>query len=255
MAQQIKSILEATTWHDGGDVVFGNQGSVACFAGTPTADQMPEALPGALVLTGDYEHDDDDHSLLTQTFQVMVAVEVAGDPMGEFAVIGGSAPDLNESGGRGSAEVSERVRSALQDLTGANGAKIMLSGGGGGGAQPLGDGRHVAYASVTLDAICTSQLAYAAPQQFAVAGSSWTWEGAHCSDRFDFVEYVMGYAATAPTTTADLDAEVYRGPNASVTAAQVAGQNYAVFAIYSARGQAGVEEGESALRVGATLTT
>ena len=48
MAQQIKHELEQVIWHNSGDLVFGINGSVAVFAGPPTADQIPEGMPGAL---------------------------------------------------------------------------------------------------------------------------------------------------------------------------------------------------------------
>jgi len=260
MAQQIKHELETVVWGTAGDVVFGNQGSVVVFEGAPNADQIPNAMPAALVVISDYDSDDDHPDVLTQQFQVMIAAEVAGDPMGEFAIIGGSAPDLDESSGRGTHELAERVRHALNTLTGADGAKVILSGGGGGGAAPLGDGRHVAWTQCNFEAVCTSQLAYAAPQHLAYAGAggghAWTWEGAHCSDRFDFVRYqIEGNASgTPPETLGSGDIVFYQGTAATSAFVGSSGYGYTVFAEYSARGYAGGSaEGSSVKETGTTV--
>jgi hypothetical protein len=117
-------------------------------------------------------------------------------------------------------------------------------------------GPHVAFDERTVTALCTDQLHYAAPQEIAVAGTAWTWEGTHCSERFDFKQYrlVWKTGATPPTDPSD-GTVVYTGTTAGTTHTPLASKSYVIFADYSARKQSGVVEGSSDPEVGSIHTT
>lgn len=246
MALQIKHKLQEVAWPLGsGEVVFGSYG-VAIFAGTPNEEQFPAGYPWVLVTPGSGRMDPDHPELITQTFGLMVAAEVAGDPQGEFALVGGSISDLGKSAGRGVMEVSERARFAVQDLTGADGAKIIVTSTSTGGPFTMGQGRHIAVAELTLECLCTSQEHYAAPQHLTHTGGdggTWSWEGAHCSDRFDFLQYrLVQKAGSSPSTDPSDGTVLYTGTTASTTGSATSGNTYTVFADYDARGGGAVED-------------
>lgn len=255
MAQQIKFELEKVFWGSTStDLVFGAQGqNVAVFAGTPTEEQLPTSFPFCLVGLGTGTHDEDHPELISQQFDLVTAVNVTGDPMGEHAVIGGSARVLTGSAGRGILEIAERVRSAVQNLLGDDGAKIMLSATSTGAPTTLGRGQHLALDELTLTALCTSGLHYAAPQVFARSGTTWTWEGAHCSDRFDFLTYVVRRATGSIPASPTAGTDVYTGTAATTTHTAVSGDTYVVFAQYNARGGKAAEDNSSSTEVGASL--
>lgn len=260
MAQQIKAELQAIVWPDGsGQVVFGSQeGRVLVFAeGPPDPSQLSPAFPFALVIVEEGTFDEDDPTLIaSQGFSVIVAAQVAGDPYGEVALIGGAQANLGTSPGKGVLELSERARAAVQDLVGSDGAKVILSGTA--TSRPgLISGKHCAFADVRLTATCTSALAFAAPQQLVNSGVGQTWQGAHCSDRFDFVQYRMGWKAgsTPAETPAETTAIVYTGATAAASITTTSSRTYSVFADYNKRGGSTVENSSSGSRVGAYFTT
>lgn len=258
MALQIRKELRALVWDVGsGDVVFGDRGVLVYAGGLLTEEQVVPGFPFALVVIESGTPDSDHPELIEQGFTVLTAAEVAGDPMGEFAVIGGSAADLGKSANRGVAEIAARVRSAVEDLVGVDGAKVILSSTSTGGAATVGRGRHIAFDELGLTAWCTSALHYAAPQQLDNTSDTWTWQGAHCSDRFDFLQYRLMYktGSTPPDTPGDADDVVYTGTAATTTHTAVVGRAYSVFADYNARGGSSVEGSSLGSEVGAYLTT
>lgn len=245
-AQQIKHELQTVTWLEGSrDVVFGARG-VLVYAGALAEDEVPPGFPFALVTLESAAMDDDHPELITQDFSVILAVEVAGGTMGEFAVIGGARPDIGKSAGAGVTEVVPRVLAALQSLTGADGARVLLSSGSTSSPQSLGRGKHLAMQEVGLTAVCTSEPTFVAPQTLNVVGSAWSWDGAHCSSRFDFLQYRLGYkiGTVPPVTPDDADGISYAGTAAEASHAPGTGRAYAVFADYSSRGN--VTENSSA---------
>lgn len=238
MAQQLRKELQVATWPTGSaELVFGID-RVFVLVDEPTDEQIPPTFPWCMIVFGTGIPDDDDPALLTQTYSLLAAANVTGDPMGEHAITGGPVSDLGESGSRGVAEISERVRVAVQSLTGADGAPIIVSLSGAGGMTPLGQGLHLVYDEHSVSALCTSALHYSAPQIIAHDGSDWTWEGAHASDRFDFVQYrLFSKVGTSPSTSPS-DAGntlIYTGVAAATTAVATSGLTYTVFADYSAR--------------------
>lgn len=257
MAQQIKHMLQAVVWEDGsGAVVFGSRGVVVFAGSPPSEDAVPPGFPFALVTIGAGTMDVDHPELIEQRLAVAIVAEVAGDPLGEHAVIGGPRPDLGRSAGAGVAEVTARVRAAIESLTGFDGAKIILSASETGAARPLGRARHVALDELTLQALCTSAPHYAPPQQLQVSGSAWTWQGPHCSERFDWLQYRLGHVAGAsPPLTPGAATIVYTGTTAAATHTPVAGRAYSVFADYDPRGTGFVAHSSDGSRVGAFRLT
>lgn len=241
MAQQIKDELQAVVWADGAaDVVFGAR-SVFVFAGVPpNEDTIPPGFPFALVTIDSGSMDEDHPELISQGFTIISAAEVAGDPLGEFAVIGGSRANMGKSAGAGVAEVAERVRAAVQDLTGYDGAKVLLSAAATGAPAALGQGRHIAFDELSLTALCTSQPHYAAPQELVRSGDNWTFEGAQCSSRFDFLQFRLMYkSGSAPgETPADMTASVWTGTSEVFTYSPTGSRTYSLFADYAPRGGA-----------------
>ncbi len=243
LAQQIKHKLKAVTWPSGGSLVFGEQG-VRVFAGTPSEDQITAQRPLALVIIGAASADENHPDLLNQEFTVAVVVEVGGDPVGEFALVGGPVADMTKSAGKGLAEVCERVRYAVQSLSGADGVAIQITATTTAGPTPGNNGRHLAMAELQLSAVCTAQPFYMAPQRIRWTSGIWSWDG-DCEDRFDFWRYrlVRKDGATPSSNTAD-GTTLYLGTVNGYTGAQTAGKTYTVFAEYDARGR-GVAEGNS----------
>lgn len=254
MAQQLKHALATVEW-PGGDVVFGAS-SVLVYAGTITADQHPPAFPFALVTIGAGTPDRDDPELLEQSFSILTAVEAAGDPMGEHAIIGSARAAAGSSRGAGLAEVAERVRSAVQKLTTYTGGALIVSGSGAGAPSALGNGRHVAFDEFRVQALCTSQPFFTAPQRLRLVGDTWSWRGSPCSDRFDFVQFRLGYVSgdTPAASIDDMEGFVYTGTATEHSAAPVPGRVYHLFADYRSRG-AGTFDASSAPELGSYLRT
>ena len=255
MAQQIKRLLETLAWPTGDqDAVFGTHGSVGVFAGAPTDEQIPPGFPWALVGIGPATPDQDHPDYLQQQISVAVAAEVAGDRMGEHAIIGGSAKNLGRSAGRGVAEIAYLVRERLQTLTGADGARLVVSHTSSQPIAVLGRSRHAAVLEMDLTAWCTAAPYYTAPQMLRYEGGKWRWDGSQCAARFDFYRYrLVRKGGADPSTSPSDGATIYTGTAAEFTGTQVSGQTYTVFADYNARGVAAVE-GSSSAEVGSYRT-
>lgn len=237
MAQQLKQELETVVWPSGsGDVVFGSRG-VTVFAGVPTEQQIPPGFPWALVSIDDATADETHPDLLEQTYTILTGVSVAGDPLGEHALIGGAVADLGKSAGRGVAEVSARARAAVESLTGSDGAHVTVSATNLGSPTTLGRGKHLALADFTVTAVCTSDLFYAAPQRLKHDGIRWSWVGTHCDTRFDFLQYVLVKKSGATASTSPSDGTtLFSGDATEYLANADSATTYTVFAEYAARG-------------------
>jgi hypothetical protein len=236
LAQQIKHKLQTVTWATGSaQAVFGTR-SVFVYGGAPQDEEIHPGFPFALVTMDAGTPDTDHPDLIEQQFTVVTCVEVAGDPMGEFAIIGSSRTDAGSSAGAGIAEVAERVRSAVQSLTGIDGASMVVSGQGVTAPQQIGNGRHVVYDSFGVTAMCSSQPWYAEPQQLNRNALVLSWSGAHCSSRFDFLRYKLTYrAGSTPHQAPDVATTLYTGTATSYTATSVPAGIYTCFAEYDAR--------------------
>ena len=194
MAQQIKHELQQVTWPvTGGEVVFGSQAnSVAVVAGGPSSqEQIPSTWPWAMVAIDGGNVDEDEPNLIEQTFRVIVAAKVWGDPTGENSVIGGARPDATTSQGRGAAELIERASVAVGNLNGVDGCKLLLSSSSVVGPVPIGGNAKdpCVMGELVVSGWCTMQADYASPQNLRRVADAWRWDGSHCASRFDFVQF------------------------------------------------------------------
>lgn len=255
LAQQIQHVLKAAAWPGGSqEPVFGEQ-KVAVYSGPPDAATLPAGFPFALVIIGDYTPDPDEPGLIEQTFEIGVANQVEGDSLGSRAVLGGPIADLGSSMGRGSAELKAQALAAIEDLTGADGAAIVVSSQGGSGPQQL-DKRHLVFESCRLTAVCTTAPHYTAPQELRIRGNVIRWNGSQCSPRFDFLQYRVGFVAgsTPAATPDDLDTVEFTGTAIEAPISPAPGRTYSVFADYDPRGSGSAAASSSAL-VGSWVTT
>lgn len=257
MAQQMRHVLAAATWPESpGDLVFGDRLAFV-LAGLPEEDELPGAFPFVLVNIGGGTVDPDEPDLIEQTFDVLTVADVPGGRMGEQALIGGAKSERGTSANRGVLELNDRVRAALKDLRGVDGAALQLHATATAAPVKLGRGRHLAIGESTFTGWVTAAPSFTPPSRLNRSGANWTWAGAQCSARFDFIRYRLGYVAgsTPAQSPDDLDAVVYTGATAAVTVAAVAGKAYSVFADYGARGGSNIEGSSDGREVGAFLTT
>jgi hypothetical protein len=241
LAQQIKFELGKAVWPTGlGKVVFGTRSVFVYTGGQPDENIHPPRFPFALVTLGTGSPDDDDPDLLVQNFTIIVAVEVAGDTLGEHAVIGGARADYGTSTGAGVAEIATVVRATVGNLSAYDGASTIVSGSGVGGGGSLGTGKQLAFDEFTLEAVCTDQLAFRAPEQFKLVGDTWSWRGEWCSARFDFVQFRVGFVTSqnpqSTYTQADMEGFIYTGTGLEVAVPPVIGRVYYLFAVYNGHG-------------------
>ena len=257
MAQQIRHVLATATWPQSpGDLVFGDRLAFV-LAGLPEEDELPGAFPFVLVNIGSGTADPDEPDLFEQTFDVLTVADVPGGRMGEQALIGGAKSNNGTSANRGVLELNDRVRTALKDLRGVDGAALQLHATAAGAPVRLGRGRHLAVGESTFTGWVTAAPSYTPPSRLNRSGSVWTWSGAQCSARFDFIRYRLGYVAgSVPAQTPDdLDVVVYTGTAATKTIAPVSSKTYSVFADYGPRGGTAIEGSSDGREVGAFLAT
>jgi len=257
MAQQIRHILATANWPESpGDLVFGDRLSYV-LAGLPDEDELPGGFPFVLVNIGGGTADPDDPNLLEQTFDVLAVADVSGGRMGEQALVGGAKSSLGTSANRGVLELNDRVRDALKDLRGTDGAALQLRATAAGSPTRLGRGRHLAIGESTFTGWITAAPSYTHPTRLAKTGNVWTWTGAQCSARFDFIRYRLGYVdgTTPATSPGDLDTVVYTGTDLTTTIAAVAGKTYSIFADYGHRGGTAIEGSSDGRELSAYLVT
>jgi len=260
MAQQIKHELELATWPEGtADLIFGTR-NVLISAGVPTEDQLPGTFPFALVSIDAGTADVDDPNLLEQSYTILTVQDVANDPMGEGALIGGPQSALGKSANRGVLELSDQVRRVVGNLTGADGASLRVQSTATGTPAVLGRGRHLAIDETTVTGWTTAAPSYAAPVKITTSGP-WTWTGGtasvrgHCSGVFDFLHYAIGYVAgsTPAASYHDFDAIATTSTTESATVSTVAGRTYSLVSVHGR--SASLIEGSSPPNVSGAYTS
>lgn len=259
MAQQIRAVLAAATWPEsGGELVFGDR-QVYVVAGAPDDKELPPSAPFALVHLGVGTADPDDPNLIAQEFTVLTVSDVPGGRMGEAALVGGSKSSGGSSANRGVLELNDRVRAALKDLRGADGANLFLHTSATGAPIRLGAGRHAAVGETRFSGWVTAEPEFEPPSRFALSGSTWSWDGSACEARFDFVQYRFGYKnGSVPASSPDDPGFVtLETPTSSPYVRNPgAGLAYSIFAEYSQRGRADFLDGSSrGDEIGAFLLT
>lgn len=257
MAQQIKYRLGKVKWESGSlELVFGTNGVLIYAGNSPTEEELPSSTPFALVSVGSSSSDSDHPDHISQTFSVVCAVDVHGDPLGEFAVIGSSTADIGNSGGAGILEVSERVRSCLQNLSGSDGAYFSLVSSGVGSPGLIGKGRSFAYEETNLTGYCTSQPYFDAPQNFLISGGTLSWSGQNCDSRFDFLQFRVGYVGGGtPAASSSVWTNIYTGGSTTISHSPSSNRAYSVVAQYASRGGITSQNESSPSAVGAFRLT
>lgn len=243
LARQIRHRLAELTWPthlgtDGSDVpkVFGAR-SVAIFSGDVTDEQRLAGFPWALIIMDSGRQDGEDLGTILSRLQIAVVAEVKGDPLGEFAMIGSAAPAGSRMN-RGVMEVVEQVQRAIEAMSTADGLTLSVTGIVQGVARQIGQVHRIAV-QLSLEAATTIQPYWAAPQRVAInmAGTSISWAGTHCANRYDFIDFrVMEKVGTSPSTSVTDGTAVYTGTAAAAAVSTVSGRTYTVFARYSDRG-------------------
>jgi len=239
MAQQIKHELELATWPEaGGSVVFGTRG-VLIVTDLPGEKELPQVTPFALVVMAGGTNDPDDPNLIEQTITVLAVSDVAGDPDGEGALLGGAQSVLGKSANRGVFELSGRVRAAVTNLTGADGAKLLLQGTSTGATAPLGAGRHRAVDESSFLGWVTAAPSYPHPVK-VTTGANWTYTGGtaaargHCSGVYNFLHYAVGYKAggTPAASYHDFDGIAGTSTTEALTITAIGGNTYSLVAVF-----------------------
>ena len=237
MALQLRHVLRQIAWPVGAEALVFGEHQVAIFGGQPTGAAHPANWPWCLIGIGNALPDEDHPDLLRQNFGLTVAADVIGDRLGQSAIVGGPAADVGKSAGRGVHELAGEVRRAVSSLTGADGARILVTGIESGPVLAVEGGKHLATVEIGLAAWCTATPYYVAPQRLRYLVSKWMWNGAHCEARFDFWRYqLVRKTGTNPSLDPTDGTIVYTGATPSFTGPQISGQTYTVFAEYNARG-------------------
>ena len=259
MAKQIQAELRLVSWAAGAtNKVFGAR-NVHAIAGDPTEEHTHPGFPFALIRIDTGEADADHPELITQGYTILTAVNVDGDPLGSHAILGGARSNIGKSVGRGILEVGERVRSAVQNLLGIDGATIKISTSTTGSPKRLGLPAHVVLDELNLSAMVTSTLHYTAPQQLNHSSGDWTWAGGtqgggtgHVASRFDFLQYrLLRKSGSSPSSSPSDGTVVTTQTTTTFTGAASAGNTYTIFADYRARSGDSAIDGSSDPEVGA----
>lgn len=239
VSRQLAFVLRIATW-DGGEVVFG---SVAVTV-RPHEDAMeqlmfPVALIRPLAADVDPEHDEE-MELLQQRFAVRVMVAVAGDALGETAILGANrAVGDTGSAGRGVLEVEEELADAINRLNGIDGIEVLLRARSAVDVDPDDEVGYVAIREYLVEALTTTNRFYHAPTRFTAVGGSgsvtlaWTLP----PNRFDRVRVMLRRAAGGtPPATPTSDIEVPLGtplPTGFVDTGLAPGTfSYSLFGVY-----------------------
>lgn len=186
--RQIQFLLQTATWPDSpSGPVFSE---VRVTQGPLESAVAALRYPLAIVRVGTSEPDKQNPGLLTEQFEVALAVAHAGDQIGEFAMIGGQRSSRGTSSGRGLMEVEERLRAVVQELNSLSGVSVVESGTSAAEASYVDGAGYVAARSYTLSARLTSTRKYPTPNNenalTASAGSGTaTLSWAALTPRFD----------------------------------------------------------------------
>lgn len=123
--RQVRKRLRDRTWPSGGSKVFNESAVVT--AG-PTEEGFPVLpMPFALIRPGSGQADPDhreEPGLWVADFSVILAVAVAGDAVGEHALLGAAREAETKSAGMGLLEVEEQLYGAIRELSANDGLSI-----------------------------------------------------------------------------------------------------------------------------------
>lgn len=218
LSKQLRYLLRARTWNiSGGGLVFG---SVHITNRLPKDAYKTLRLPFCLISVGDAEPDPQHPGYVLQRFGFTYCSQVAGDKLGEFALIGGAlSGGRTRSPGKGLLEVEEELDRAIEKLQEDSGVKIWSKWTSEGESGLMEGHGYVALRTKVITARCTSRRYYHPPLRVqATGGGPITITWADPPARWDSVSTggIMirkNVGATFPTspTDGDLVAEVDRG--------------------------------------------
>jgi len=123
MMQALQTQLLAEVWPGGSDPVFPS-GSVVITAGMERRALEGLRPPILLMSPGNAVNDPDDPNLVEVTLDMVLAVAVPGDALGQNALVGANRVDATLSGGAGLLLVQERMHSGIGKFTRVNGVAI-----------------------------------------------------------------------------------------------------------------------------------
>ena len=160
-AQQLKYLLQVAVWPDGAaGPVFSD---VRVTQGPLESASGALRYPLAIIRVTTSEPDRQNPGLLTERFEVVLAVAHAGDQIGEMSMIGGQRSSQAQSYGRGLMEVEERLRVAVSELNSTSGISVVESATSAAEAGYQDGVGYVATRAYTLDARLTTTRKYPTP--------------------------------------------------------------------------------------------
>lgn len=241
VARQLKSLLEAQTWGEGGDEAVFGQVAVTSAPSRHAINLL--SWPFALVQVGDATADEEEEGLWTQAYEVRLVARVEQDAWGETVLTGGGRPGgAGSSEGRGLLELEEKLFDAVAELNEASGVRLRAhaaSAVAGAFDEALG---YVAERTYRLEAWTTADRSYPAASRFTATdatGGDATLAWTLPPDRFDRLEVIVRRAsgATAPSSvTGGTGVTLGSALPSSHTDSPGAGQwSYAVFIGYAER--------------------
>lgn len=205
--RQIQSTLRAEVWPGSATSVFPTDSVLVSAAPSPGVFDtliMPTAILRPLSVQADPEHDQEP-GLLVQQCGLTLAQIVAGDAVGEHALMGAIRQD-DDSAGRGLLELEARVLSAIEILNGLEGFSILNRFQSAPKAD-TGGNRYVAWRDYLFEMTCSSEATYEPAGSFVTSESggtvtlTWTLP----TGRYDISSAILRRASgsTAPATKTD----------------------------------------------------
>ena len=252
VARQMKFKLAAATWPTGGSAVFSQVAVVSA-----AFDSLFEyRTPWCAIKPSGSPVDAEEPDLVAEGFEVLIAVAIHGDAVGQNATIGANRTGgQSVSEGRGLLEVEEESKRVIRQMADADGVHMVLSSSSDAGGdvneqkEPMAVRR-----TYNVTAHCTTQRYYHPPRCLVIAGGVLTW--ALPPTRFDTRRMVVRRASGAtPPATATSGTDVPVAALATtVTDNPGAGTwSYAIFMAYDETGS-GTDERFSEQEVGTTRT-
>ena len=160
--RQIKYLLLQRKWEGTGSDVFQNNSVVISVAPDDQALSVlvtPTAVLRPLGAQSDPMHDEEP-DLIMQSIGVRLSVTVPGDPLGQFALIGGGRQGQGDSRGRGLLEVEEELYGAIESLNTINGVVIYSRAKSEAEAELDDDNRYSCIRTYLFDALTTASRFY-----------------------------------------------------------------------------------------------
>lgn len=233
--RQIQATLRAEVWPDSAAVVFHAESVIVSAAPSPGIFEtlmMPVAIMRPLATQGDPDHDQEP-DYLRQEMGLTLAQIVAGDAVGEHALMGAIRQD-DSAEGRGLMEIEEKVFDAIGIMNGLEGFSILNRFRSAPKAD-VGGNRYIVWKDYLFEMDCSADRSYEAAGSLIATGSVdlvWTIP----NSRYDLASVVLRRAAgtTPPVTKAD-GAGITLGSALATSHSDTPGSgtwSYSVFMVY-----------------------